>query len=84
MIHPISENVGWSCPKCGYCYSPVTTDCGNCNRPDSEKYKMTTTYDPCLTTTKVCMCADPGPGLKFGTHCKDCGGLINNYTVTAT
>ena len=42
MIQTISENVGWSCPKCQYCYSPITTDCGNCNRPDSEKYVTTT------------------------------------------
>ena len=24
---------GWECPRCGRCYSPLTSECGSCNNP---------------------------------------------------
>ncbi len=25
---------GWECPRCHWCYSPLVSYCGNCNRPE--------------------------------------------------
>lgn len=77
----VSQNLGWSCPVCGYCYSPTTTDCSKCNRPDSEKYVTTTSSIG--TTAQICLCTKNGPGYVPGTYCGVCGGLIANFTVTA-
>lgn len=81
----ISQNVGWSCPKCDYCYSPITTDCSNCNRSHHEKFITTNSgnvkFD--ISTTSICACNKTGPADRFGVLCDVCGGAIVNYTVTA-
>lgn len=50
---------GWQCPVCKYVYSPMTPGCYHCNRPDNEKFKVSTgagEWPPCTCgTTARCL-----------------------------
>lgn len=41
-MHQVGAQQGWQCPICGYIYSPTWRSCDNCNRPDNEKYTIST------------------------------------------
>jgi uncharacterized OB-fold protein len=30
---PVFQNIGWTCPKCGSCYSPTIPQCFKCPIP---------------------------------------------------
>lgn len=72
---------GWQCPRCSYCYGPAQLGCTNCNRPDSEKYKTSTTVtitDPIsCSTLNFCTCH-----CSVGTNviCPHCG-KYKDYSV---
>lgn len=40
---PFGANHGWICPKCGRCYSPMTSMCGSCS------WNVTVPFVPSVT-----------------------------------
>jgi len=39
-VKPAGKNVGWECPKCGYCWGWFVRGCENCNKPEVESSQV--------------------------------------------
>lgn len=79
MISPITSNLGWTCPKCGYCYAPTMPECSNCNRPENEKYKYSTNSSAEITFNSGLRCTTYGHVFADGSSQCVCGqqSMIN-------
>jgi hypothetical protein len=49
MFSVISQNLGWTCPKCGRCYAPLQLQCFECNKDVVQKTTLTTNAPVCLS-----------------------------------
>lgn len=41
MYQVLNSNFGWTCPKCGSVYSPMTAECWRCNKKEQITYDVT-------------------------------------------
>jgi hypothetical protein len=48
----LDHNIGWTCPKCKYIWSPIVQKCINCSpRPTSIPIITTVSGPECVVTT---------------------------------
>jgi len=65
---------GWVCPTCGYVWGPSVLGCYNCNRPEHEKYSVSSApkFEPPSTTAAERHCQYCDGPLDVDDRCYNC------------
>ncbi len=72
MMQTVSWNLGWTCPNCSRCYSPITPGCLVCNNQETTLTTSSQTIRQCDNGEHLFEWGD-GPITYKTTHCIKCG-----------